>query len=67
MKRINSNCEACGNNYSVQVQQEGQTFTDFGIICCVFCGHQIKLYQRRWFKNVERTDMEKAVKNTKTL
>ena len=55
MNSIIINCEACGNNYSVQVQQEGQEFTDFGIICCVFCGHQIK---RRW-NYVERTNKEK--------
>lgn len=41
---ININCEACGKNYNVQVKKEGQEFTDFGIICCLFCGQQIKLY-----------------------
>ena len=41
---ININCEACGENYDVQVQKEGQGFTDFGIICCIFCGQQIKFY-----------------------
>jgi len=41
---ININCEACGENYDVQVKKKGQEFTDFGIICCLFCGRQIKLY-----------------------
>ena len=67
MNSITINCEACRNNYSVRVQKEGQEFTDFGIICCVFCGQQVKLYQRRWFEHVERTDNGKAVKNIKTV
>ena len=37
-------CEACGNQYEVRVIKGGQAYTDFGIICCVFCGRQIKLY-----------------------
>lgn len=41
---ININCKACGENYDVQVKKEGHEFTDFGIICCIFCGQQIKLY-----------------------
>ena len=44
LNAININCEACGENYDVQVKKEGQKFTDFGIICCLFCGQQIKLY-----------------------
>ena len=38
-------CEACGNEYEVRVKKEGEEFNDFGIICCLFCGQQIKLYQ----------------------
>ena len=38
------NCEACGNEYEVKVLKEGQEFNDFDIICCLFCGQQIKLY-----------------------
>ena len=37
-------CEACGNEYEVKVRKEGEDFNDFGIICCLFCGQQIKLY-----------------------
>jgi len=38
------NCEACGNEYEVKVLKEGREFNDFGIVCCLFCGQQIKLY-----------------------
>jgi len=38
------NCEACGNAYEVRVLKEGEDFRDFGIICCLFCGQQMKLY-----------------------
>lgn len=38
------NCENCGNEYEVRVMKEGEEFNDFGIICCPFCGGQIKLY-----------------------
>ena len=44
LKGLKINCEACGKNYDVRVQNEGQEFTDFKIICCIFCGQQIKLY-----------------------
>ena len=37
-------CDACGNEYEVTVRNEGKDFNDFGSICCLFCGHQIKLY-----------------------
>jgi hypothetical protein len=37
-------CGVCGNEYEVKVLKEGEDFNDFGIICCVFCGQQIKLY-----------------------
>jgi len=37
-------CEACRNEYEVKVLKEGEEFIDFGIICCLFCGQQIKLY-----------------------
>jgi hypothetical protein len=37
-------CEACGNEYEVKVLKEGEEYNDFGIICCLFCGQQIKLY-----------------------
>ena len=42
---INVKCGACGNVYEVTVIKQGEEFNDFGIICCVFCGQQIKLYQ----------------------
>jgi len=38
------NCDACGNRYSIKVLKEGDEYNDFGTICCVFCGQQIKLY-----------------------
>ena len=38
------NCEACGNKYEVRVLKEGEDFNDFGTICCLFCGQQMKLY-----------------------
>jgi len=38
------NCEACNNEYEVKVLKGGEDFMDFGIICCLFCGQQIKLY-----------------------
>ena len=37
-------CEACGGEYEVKVKKEGKDFNDFGVICCVFCGQQTKLY-----------------------
>ncbi|HUU39965.1 MAG TPA: hypothetical protein VMW42_03395 [Desulfatiglandales bacterium] len=37
-------CDACGNEYEVTVRKEGEDVNDFGIICCLFCGRQIKLY-----------------------
>lgn len=37
-------CDACGNEYEVKVLKEDKDFNDFGIICCLFCGHQVKLY-----------------------
>jgi hypothetical protein len=37
-------CEACDNKYEINVLKEGENFNDFGIICCLFCGQQIKLY-----------------------
>ena len=42
MRGINIECKACGKNYDVHVKKEGQEFTDFRIICCIFCGQQIK-------------------------
>jgi len=44
LKGIKINCEACDNEYEVNVLKEGVNFIDFGIICCLFCGQQIKLY-----------------------
>jgi hypothetical protein len=41
---LNIRCEACGNEYEVKVKKHGQEFNDFSIICCLFCGQQIKLY-----------------------
>ena len=43
LKGIKVNCEACNNEYEVNVLK-GVNFIDFGIICCLFCGRQIKLY-----------------------
>jgi len=43
-QRIRIECQACGNRYSVKVLKEGDEYNDLGIICCLFCGHQIKLY-----------------------
>ena len=44
LKNIKINCEACGNEYEINVLKEEVNFIDFGIICCLFCGQQIKLY-----------------------
>jgi len=41
---IRINCEACGNRYLVKVEKDGEVYGDFGTICCLFCGRQIKLY-----------------------
>ena len=41
---LSLSCEACGNEYEVRVLKENEEFTDSGIICCLFCGQQIKLY-----------------------
>lgn len=41
---LNIECEACGNEYEVEVKKNGDDFNDFGIVCCLFCGQQIKLY-----------------------
>lgn len=38
------NCKACSNKYEIYVLKTGDKFKDFGIICCLFCGQQIKLY-----------------------
>jgi hypothetical protein len=35
---------AGGNEYEVTVMREDEDANDFGIICCVFCGQQIKRY-----------------------
>jgi len=44
LKGLKINCEACKNEYEVNVLKEGENFMDFGIVCCLFCGQQIKLY-----------------------
>lgn len=41
---INISCDACDNSYDISVRKDGQDLTDFDIICCLFCGQQIKLY-----------------------
>ena len=41
---ISLKCDACGNEYEVKILKDGQGFNDFRIICCLFCGQQIKLY-----------------------
>ena len=41
---IEVKCDACGNEYEIKVRKEGEDYNDFGIICCLFCGRQIKLY-----------------------
>jgi len=44
LESLEINCEACGNEYEVRVKKNGDDFNDFGIVCCLFCGHQIKLF-----------------------
>ena len=44
VKGLKLDCEHCGNEYEVKVLKEGNEINDFGIICCLFCGQQIKLY-----------------------
>ena len=44
LESLEINCEACGNSYEVRVKKNGDDFNDFGIVCCLFCGHQIKLF-----------------------
>ena len=41
---LNIECETCRNEYEVKVKKNGDDFNDFGIVCCLFCGQQIKLY-----------------------
>ncbi|MFC1896865.1 hypothetical protein ACFL0Q_09485 [Thermodesulfobacteriota bacterium] len=36
-------CDACGNDYVVSVEKDREVYSDFGDICCLFCGHQIKI------------------------
>jgi len=43
-KIIRINCDACSNEYEIKVIKEDQEFRDFRIICCLFCGQQIKFY-----------------------
>ena len=44
LESLEIKCDACGSDYEVKVKKEGKDFNDFGVICCVFCGQQIKLY-----------------------
>lgn len=44
LKGFKIKCDACNNEYEVNVLKESVNFIDFGIICCLFCGQQIKLY-----------------------
>ncbi len=43
---INLSCESCRNDYSIIVRKDGLIYTDFLKVCCVFCGHQIKLFKK---------------------
>jgi hypothetical protein len=43
-KPLGINCLVCGNEYLIRVTKEGQDYRDFGIVCCIFCGQQTKLY-----------------------
>ena len=36
-------CEACNNEYELKVLKEDENYNDFWIICCLFCGQQIKI------------------------
>ena len=44
LESLEINCEACGNEYEVRIKKNGDDFNDFGIVCCLFCGQQIKLF-----------------------
>ena len=62
---ISVNCDACASKYIVMVELEGQAYSDFRIICCMFCGRQIKLQGGE--SNVEYTKQGKAFQDTEAL
>ena len=64
-ERITVNCDACASRYEVKVELEGQAYSDFRIICCVFCGRQIKLQGGE--TNVEYAEQGKAFEDTEAL
>jgi hypothetical protein len=33
-------CEICGNEFEIELKQEGGDFNDFGYRYCPFCGQQ---------------------------
>jgi len=59
-------CDACDNKYEINVLKEGENFNDFGIICCLFCGQQIKLYEGGEI-HVERTNKRKVKQDTQAV
>jgi hypothetical protein len=45
LEGLKIHCKACDNHYEVNVLKEGEnTLTDLGIIYCLFCGQQIRLF-----------------------
>lgn len=65
---VNMNCDVCGNTYSIIVRKDGNLYTDFRDVCCVFCGQQIKLYQNQEvIQDVERANSRKAQPFTRAL
>jgi len=44
LKGMKINCEACKIEYEVKVLKQGEELNDFGVVCCLFCGQQIKFW-----------------------
>jgi transcription elongation factor Elf1 len=53
-------CDACGNDYVVSVEKDKKAYSDFGDICCLFCGQQIKFKNKRGEANVEYAEQRKV-------
>jgi len=66
LKSLKITCEACDNEYEINVLKEKESFNDFKIICCLFCGQQIKLYQGGEM-HVERTKQKKVKQDTQAV
>ena len=66
-KGIGLHCEACGNVYEIKVFKDEADYRDFQIICCLFCGQQIKLNHYGGDTNVESTEQKKIGQTTEVV